>query len=39
MVCVEIDKKKIQFVPNPHQEVIGKEAKMKFHIQDSDSYL
>ena len=36
-ICVEIDKKKIQFVPNPHPEVIGKEAKMKFHIQDSDT--
>ena len=34
---IEIDKRKVQFVPNPHPEVIGKQVKMKFHIQDSDS--
>jgi hypothetical protein len=35
--CIEIDKKKVQFVPNPRPEVIGKEVRMKFQILDSDS--
>ena len=36
--CIEIDNKKVHFIPNPHPEVIGKEVRMKFQILDSDSY-
>ena len=36
--CIEIDNKKIQFVPNPHPEVIGKQVRMKFEIVDSNTF-
>lgn len=35
--CIEIDNKKIHFVPNPHPEVIGKQVRMKFQIVDSNT--
>ena len=35
--CIEIDNKKIQFVPNPHPEVIGKQVRMKFKTVDSNT--
>ena len=34
--CIEIDNKKVHFVPNPRPEVIGKQVKMKFQIVESD---
>ena len=33
--CID---KKIQFVPNPHPEVIGKQVRMKFEIVDSNTF-
>ena len=34
--CIEVDNKKVHFVPNPRPEVIGKQVKMKFQIVESD---
>jgi len=36
--CIEIDSKKVEFVPNPHPEVIGKQVRMRFEIIDSDTW-
>ena len=32
-----MDSKKVELVPNPHQEVIGKQVRMRFEIIDSDT--
>ena len=36
--CFEIGYKKIHFVPNPRPEVIGKQVRMKFQIEESDAF-
>lgn len=35
--CIEIENQRIEFVPDKHPETIGKKARMKFHIAESDS--